>query len=82
MGRISLTHVFILALLFTVISMIANVEAQKRCTEVLSPSSCLLVECKQECFQKYPSGVGQCVQSGGTPLQPTFECLCVYNCPL
>ncbi|MBA0850483.1 hypothetical protein Goshw_030385 [Gossypium schwendimanii] len=93
MGRISLTHVFILALLssglFTYIpsfhifiSMIANVEAQKRCTEVLNPSSCLLAECKQECFQKYPSGVGQCIQSGGTPLQPTYECLCVYNCPL
>ncbi|MBA0848552.1 hypothetical protein Goshw_003733, partial [Gossypium schwendimanii] len=39
--------------------MIAKVEAQKRCTEVLNPSSCLLAECRQECFQKYPSGVGQ-----------------------
>ncbi|TYH29478.1 hypothetical protein ES288_A01G014800v1 [Gossypium darwinii] len=82
MGRISVTHVFILALLFTVISMVFKVEAQKRCAEVLSPSSCLLAECRQECSQKYPSGVGQCIESGGTPFKPTYECLCVYNCPV
>ncbi|KAL1118130.1 hypothetical protein V6Z11_D01G011600 [Gossypium hirsutum] len=65
MGKISLTHVFILALLFT-----ANVEAQKRCSKVLNPSGCLLVECRQECFEKCASGV------------PIYECVCIYNCPL
>ncbi|TYI95666.1 hypothetical protein E1A91_D01G013600v1 [Gossypium mustelinum] len=52
MGKISLTHVFILALLFT-----ANVEAQKRCSKVLNPSRCLLAECRQECSEKCASGV-------------------------
>ncbi|KAB2095094.1 hypothetical protein E1A91_A01G012600v1 [Gossypium mustelinum] len=82
MGKISLTHVFILALLFTVISMVANVEAQKRCSEVLNPSGCLLAECRQECSEKYVSGVGECIGNGGTPLQPIYECVCVYDCPL
>ncbi|MBA0705195.1 hypothetical protein Goshw_013406 [Gossypium schwendimanii] len=37
--------------------MVANVEAQKRCSEVLNPTGCLLAECRQECSEKCASGV-------------------------
>ena len=68
--------IFILAVVF----MAPQVDAG-RCTEVLNPNSCDLATCKSMCFTKHKSNSGECQVNGGTPLKPTYKCVCYYNCP-
>ncbi|OMO95312.1 S locus-related glycoprotein 1 binding pollen coat [Corchorus olitorius] len=81
MARFSPTHILIIALLLTVLAMVPLIDAQKRCEEILNPTSCDLATCREQCFKKHNSNGGQCVVNGGTPAEPTYECLCVYDCP-
>ncbi|KAL4280570.1 hypothetical protein GQ457_03G009230 [Hibiscus cannabinus] len=81
MAKFTPTHAVILVLVFTVVSMVPGIEGG-RCTEVLDPKKCVLNDCKKMCFQKHKSIGGQCTQSGGTPINPTFDCVCTYDCPL
>ncbi|GMJ08609.1 low-molecular-weight cysteine-rich 12 [Hibiscus trionum] len=79
MSKFTLTHAVIFVLLFTAISMAPGIEGG-RCQEVLDPSDCVLSDCKKMCYQKHQSMGGQCVETGGTPAQPTYKCVCVYDC--
>ncbi|GMJ08607.1 low-molecular-weight cysteine-rich 12 [Hibiscus trionum] len=81
MAKFTPSAVVILILLFTVISKVPQTEGG-RCQEVLDPSDCVLSDCKKMCYQKHQSMGGQCVEKGGTPAQPTYKCVCVYDCPL
>ncbi|EOY06249.1 hypothetical protein QUC31_016377 [Theobroma cacao] len=80
MTKFSPTQFLILALLLTLVSMAPQIDAQQRCEEILDPNNCVLEDCKERCFEKHQSNGGQCVENGGTPLNPTFKCLCVYDC--
>ncbi|KAK8655569.1 hypothetical protein V6N13_108143 [Hibiscus sabdariffa] len=81
MAKFNPTHAVILVLVFTVVSMVPRIEGG-RCIDVLDPKNCVLNDCKKMCFQKHNSNGGQCTQTGGTPVKPTFECVCAYDCPL
>ncbi|OMO95284.1 S locus-related glycoprotein 1 binding pollen coat [Corchorus olitorius] len=81
MARFSATHFAILALLLAVLAMVPLIDAQKRCEEILNPTSCDLATCREQCFKKHNSNGGQCVVNGGTPAKLTFGCLCVFDCP-
>ncbi|KAF3794204.1 putative defensin-like protein 165 [Nymphaea thermarum] len=47
-----------------------------RCLEVLSPDSCDLSSCKQQCLEKY-NGNGVCEPNEGGD---KYRCACFYNC--
>ncbi|XVF62757.1 hypothetical protein PTKIN_Ptkin09bG0034000 [Pterospermum kingtungense] len=79
MNKFFVTRFLILLLLVTVVSRVAEVDA-KTCQEILDPKSCTLEACRKTCFEKHQSNGGQCVENGGDPLNPTYECLCVYEC--
>ncbi|KAK1397780.1 hypothetical protein POM88_007643 [Heracleum sosnowskyi] len=66
--------IFVVVMALTVIA--PQVDAQKRCTQVLDPNNCVLATCRQTCLAKY-NGNGMCVvKSGGQ----SYMCQCVYNC--
>ncbi|CAN4118438.1 unnamed protein product [Withania somnifera] len=65
-------------LVISVALAISQVNAQKRCTEVLDPNGCVLDDCKKECFEKH-NGNGLC--SSGSAIGQ-YVCTCVCNCSL
>ncbi|KAG5583597.1 hypothetical protein H5410_054224, partial [Solanum commersonii] len=54
---------------------ITEVKAQKRCTAILDPTGCVLVDCQKQCLEKY-NGNGLC--TGG--ITGPMNCVCVFNC--
>ncbi|KAL4388960.1 hypothetical protein GQ457_09G012150 [Hibiscus cannabinus] len=82
MAKFSLTHAVALALLFTVVLMITEIEGQgTNCIlDVLDRRSCEINDCKNKCFQKHKSKDGRCLVNGGSPAEPTYMCACLYNC--
>ncbi|XP_060174626.1 defensin-like protein 163 [Lycium barbarum] len=73
-----LNSVLCFLLIIAVALGITQVNAQKRCSEILNPTGCVLYDCKKECFEKH-NGNGLC-SSGGAIGQ--YVCTCVYNCSL
>ncbi|CAK7338810.1 unnamed protein product [Dovyalis caffra] len=78
MATISLTSFVTLVLLFSATLVITEVNAQKRCQEVLYNSGCNLEDCRAKCYQKHQSiQGGQCIAN---PSMTDYSCVCVYNC--
>ncbi|GLT96044.1 hypothetical protein SLE2022_136930 [Rubroshorea leprosula] len=77
MAKISFTHLFLLTLLLSVVSMVPRVDAQKRCTETLYPTGCTLEDCGKKCFQRHNQVGGQCIANAA---QTDYACVCVWTC--
>ncbi|KAB2067694.1 hypothetical protein ES319_A09G246200v1 [Gossypium barbadense] len=55
MAKIS--HFLIIALVFTVVTMVAETEA---CEMTLYPTNCIVQDCQNKCLEKSPTFTGQC----------------------
>ncbi|KAG4131738.1 hypothetical protein ERO13_D09G232250v2 [Gossypium hirsutum] len=66
MAKIS--HFLIIALVFTVVIMVAGTEA---CEMTLYPTNCIVQDCQNKCLEKSPTFTGQC---------QGFKCVCTWPC--
>ncbi|KAK7405228.1 hypothetical protein VNO78_06427 [Psophocarpus tetragonolobus] len=74
MAKISLTTIFTLALILTVISRRSEAIIDSKCSKVLQQTDCVILKCRSDCLQQY-NGAGQCL--GRNP----YKCVCIYDCP-
>ncbi|KAK8556612.1 hypothetical protein V6N13_064633 [Hibiscus sabdariffa] len=82
MAKFTLTHaVVVLTLLFTVVSMVTEIQGKRTgcILDVLDPRNCEINDCKNKCFQKHKSRDGRCLVNGGSPAEPTYMCVCLYD---
>ncbi|KAL5834641.1 hypothetical protein ACOSQ4_014138 [Xanthoceras sorbifolium] len=74
------SHFFILVLIFSVV-VVPQVNAQKRCEEILYPRGCTLADCGYKCLHKH-NGRGICKIIDPDPMvKSDYYCICIYNCP-
>ncbi|CAN1772679.1 Putative defensin-like protein 157 [Linum perenne] len=79
MAKISFLHIFTIALIFSGMVLIDQVDAEgKRCLETLYPSGCTLADCRQKCFDKHHDYIGgQCIANRA---MTDYACTCVWTC--
>ncbi|CAH2044698.1 unnamed protein product [Thlaspi arvense] len=78
MSKQFVSYVMVLMVLFSVLLVIPQTEAQKRCKQVLEPGTqCELSWCRESCLKKL-NGFGTCVEN--PPGSSKYTCNCFYNC--
>ncbi|GKV25893.1 hypothetical protein SLEP1_g35273 [Rubroshorea leprosula] len=77
MAKFTFTYLLLLVLLLSVVSMVPQANAQKRCIETLYSSGCTLYDCGQKCYQKHHQYGGQCISNKA---QTDYSCVCVWTC--
>ena len=58
-------------------TMVHEVNAQKRCNEELYKTGCTLTDCKQKCYEKHHDIGGTCIPNAA---MTDYACFCFWNC--
>ncbi|CAF2035926.1 hypothetical protein BRARA_I00409 [Brassica rapa] len=78
MSKQFVSYFMVLMVLFSVLLVVPQTEAQKRCIKELMPGTqCLLAKCRKVCF-KTLKGFGTCIEK--PPGSDRYTCNCLYNC--
>ncbi|CAN1219339.1 hypothetical protein LINPERPRIM_LOCUS1579 [Linum perenne] len=76
MAKFSFVHVFIIALIFSGMVFVSEVEG-KKCTaqEFEDKTYCIQQYCEQKCYDRHNDADGYCTYNG-----EIYRCMCRWNC--